>query len=138
MATLSSLAAPQNGHGEPGSSSGQTAGAPGPHGNGGAGSAGGMATADGRGLVPAPRDPREREPIALTPQVTRLPVELDVSVPVRNFRVRNLLALEPSHLIESGWGHGDDLPLAAGKVQLAWSEFEVIETQLAVRVTRLA
>jgi flagellar motor switch/type III secretory pathway protein FliN len=97
-----------------------------------------MATADGRGLVPAPRDPREREPIALTPQVTRLPVELDVSVPVRNFRVRNLLALEPSHLIESGWGHGDDLPLAAGKVQLAWSEFEVIETQLAVRVTRLA
>jgi len=30
------------------------------------------------------------------------------------------------------------LPLAAGEVQLAWSEFEVIETRLAVRVTRLA
>jgi flagellar motor switch/type III secretory pathway protein FliN len=70
--------------------------------------------------------------------VSRLPVELDVSVPIRNFRVRNLLALAPSHLVESGWGHGDDVPLAAGQVQLAWSEFEVIDTQLAVRVTRLA
>jgi flagellar motor switch/type III secretory pathway protein FliN len=70
--------------------------------------------------------------------VGRLPVELDVSVPVRNFRVRNLLALEPSHLVESAWQHGEDVPLAAGRVQLAWSEFEVIDTQLAVRVTRLA
>ena len=75
--------------------------------------------------------------ILLTPAVARQPVELDVSVPVRNFRVRNLLALEPSHLIESGWGHGEDVPLAAGHVQLAWAEFEVIETQLAVRLTRL-
>jgi len=76
--------------------------------------------------------------MVLTAQVSRLPVELEVSVPVRNFRVRNLLALEPSNLIESGWGHGDDVPLAAGRVQLAWSEFEVVDTQLAVRVTRLA
>jgi hypothetical protein len=30
------------------------------------------------------------------------------------------------------------MPLAAGEVQLAWSEFEVVDTQLAVRVTRLA
>jgi flagellar motor switch protein FliN/FliY len=75
--------------------------------------------------------------ITLTAAVARLPVELDVSVPVRNFRVRNLLALEQSQLIESGWGHGEDLPLAAGEVQLAWSEFEVIDTQLSVRVTRL-
>ncbi|MGD0630491.1 MAG: FliM/FliN family flagellar motor switch protein [Terracidiphilus sp.] len=74
----------------------------------------------------------------LSAAVARLPVELDVSVPVRGFRVRNLLALEPSQLIESGWGHGEDLPLAAGAVQLAWSEFEVIDTQLSVRVTRLA
>jgi hypothetical protein len=48
------------------------------------------------------------------------------------------LNLEPSHLVESGWGHGDDVPLAAGHVQLAWCEFEVVDTQLAVRVTRLA
>ena len=75
--------------------------------------------------------------MVLRPPVARLPVELDVSVPVRDFRVRNLLALEPGHLVESVWGHGEDVPLAAGQVQLAWSEFEVIETQLAVRLTRL-
>jgi flagellar motor switch protein FliM len=70
--------------------------------------------------------------------VTRLPVELDVAVPVRDFRVRNLLALEPGQVIETQWAHGEDLPLAAGDVQLAWSEFEVVDTELAVRVTRLA
>lgn len=70
--------------------------------------------------------------------VVLFPVELDVAVPVREFRVRNLLALAPGQLIESQWGHGEDLPLASGEVQLAWSEFEVIDTQLAVRITRLA
>jgi hypothetical protein len=89
-------------------------------------------------LVPSPHAAQEGEGIALTPALGRLPVELDVSVPVRGFRVRNLLALEPSQLIESGWGHGEDVPLAAGAVQLAWSEFEVVDTELAVRVTRLA
>jgi len=89
-------------------------------------------------LVPSPHPPAEGGGVVLRAPVARLPVELDVSVPVRNFRVRNLLALELSQVIESGWGHGEDVPLAAGEVQLAWSEFEVIDTQLAVRVTRLA
>jgi flagellar motor switch/type III secretory pathway protein FliN len=70
--------------------------------------------------------------------VLRLPVELDVAVPVREFRVRHLLALAPQQVIESQWGHCSDLPLAAGDVLLAWSEFEVVETRLAVRVARLA
>jgi flagellar motor switch protein FliN/FliY len=71
-------------------------------------------------------------------QIARLPVELDVSIPLRDFRVKDLLALEPGRLVESEWSNGVDLPLSAGKVQLAWSEFEVIETQLVVRLTRLA
>lgn len=70
--------------------------------------------------------------------VSLLPVELDVTIPVREFRVRNLLALEPGQLIESKWGSGEDVPLGSGAVQLAWSEFEVIDTELAVRITRLA
>lgn len=85
--------------------------------------------------------PQTVEPDELAPlsaPVTLLPVELDVAVPVRQFRVRNLLALQPGQLIESQWGNGEDLPLASADVQLAWSEFEVIETQLAVRITRLA
>jgi flagellar motor switch protein FliM len=76
--------------------------------------------------------------VVLSEQVVRLPVELDVAIPVREFRVHRLLALEPGQLIESQWGNGDDVPLASGEVQLAWSEFEVVDTQLAVRVTRLA
>jgi flagellar motor switch protein FliN/FliY len=89
-------------------------------------------------LVPAPAHPEPSETIHLSAPLARLPVELDVAVPVRQFRVRNLLALEPGTVIETQWGHGDDVPIASGPVQLAWSEFEVIDTQLAVRITRLA
>jgi len=78
------------------------------------------------------------EPAALGGAVARLPVEVDVAIPVRDFRVRNLLALQPGEFIESQWCSGDDLPLATGEVQLAWSEFEVLDAELAVRITRLA
>lgn len=67
-----------------------------------------------------------------------LPVAVSVAIPLRNFRVRNLLAMTAGTVLESQWAHGEDMPLASGDVQLAWTEFEVIETQLAVRVTRLA
>ena len=76
--------------------------------------------------------------IAEEPAFAAIPVQVDVAVPVRNFRVRNVLALAPGVVIESRWSHSEDLPLAAGNVQLAWCEFEVIDTQLGVRITRLA
>jgi flagellar motor switch/type III secretory pathway protein FliN len=85
-----------------------------------------------------PAEEQDEEPVRFSPPVALLPVELDVAVPAREFRVRHLLALQPGQLIETQWGNGDDVPLASGDVQLAWSEFEVIETQLAVRITRLA
>ena len=111
----------------------------GPHRNQESGPHRGAAEASAPGLVPAPHAPEmEQAGIALSAAVRRLPVELDVAVPVRGFRVRNLLTLEPGQLIESGWGHGEDVPLAADEVQLAWSEFEVVDTELAVRITRLA
>jgi flagellar motor switch protein FliN/FliY len=87
-------------------------------------------------LVAAPQQ-SEEGPVFSAP-IPQLPVELDVTIPVREFRVRQLLALAPGQVIETQWSHGDDLPLAAGDVQLAWSEFDVVETRLAVRVTRLA
>ena len=74
----------------------------------------------------------------LPARVLPLPVTVAVAVPVRNFRVRNLLAMRAGTVLETQWGHGDDLPLASGDVPLAWAEFEVIDTQLGVRVTRLA
>lgn len=67
----------------------------------------------------------------------RLPVRLNVGIPIRDFRVKNLLVLAPGALIESQWEPGEDVPVASGEVQLAWSEFEVVDMQLAVRLTRL-
>ncbi len=89
-------------------------------------------------LVPAAHTHADEDEVRPSTPVTRLPVCLDVTVPVRGFRVRDLLALAAGRLIESQWGNGEDLPLSSGEVQLAWSEFEVIDTQLAVRITRLA
>ncbi len=88
--------------------------------------------------APAPVEIEEGGAIELSGPAALLPVELDVVVPVHEFRVRHLLALRPGQLIESQWSGSDDVPLASGKVQLAWSEFEVIDSQLVVRVTRLA
>lgn len=82
--------------------------------------------------------PIESQPLDLSPAVARLPVEMDVAIPVREFRVRDLLNLAAGAVISTQWVNGDDLPLQAGKVQLAWSEFEVVDLQLAVRITRLA
>jgi flagellar motor switch/type III secretory pathway protein FliN len=89
-------------------------------------------------LVPSPHPLGQDEFMVLSAPMARLPVELDVAVPLRGFRVRTLLTLSPGQVIESQWGNGEDVPLSSGAVQLAWSEFEVIDTQLAVRVTRLA
>jgi flagellar motor switch protein FliN/FliY len=81
---------------------------------------------------------RPNRTIAAESLVARLPVEVEVAVPVRDFRVRNLLALEPGVVVASHWSHGDDMPLSAGDVQLAWTEFEVVVSTLAARVTRIA
>lgn len=90
-------------------------------------------------LMPvSPEEQPERNPAALGAPIVLLPVQLDVAVPIRDFRVRGLVSLEPGQIIESQWGHSEDLPLASGEVQLAWCEFEVIDTELGVRITRLA
>ena len=89
-------------------------------------------------LVPAPQPPPSAEETVFPAPIPQLPVALAVSVPVRDFRVRELLTLVPGDVIATQWSHGDDLPIAAGDVQLAWSEFEVVETKLAVRITRLS
>ena len=88
-------------------------------------------------VLSGPETQRDPEEMDLAGPVALLPVELDVTIPVRDFRVRNLLTLEPGYLIQTQWHNGDDVPLSASAVHLAWSEFEVIENDLAVRITRL-
>lgn len=75
---------------------------------------------------------------ALTAMAAQLPLQLDLRVPLPKFRVQNLLSLEKGHVIETAWPHTEDLPLWSGGVQLVWTEFEVVDQKLGVRITRLA
>lgn len=90
-------------------------------------------------LLPEPQTPRPAAAFGISPDsiVARLPVEIEVGVPIRSFRVRNLLALKPGLVVASQWNHGEDLPLLAGEVQLAWIEFEVLDNRLGARITRM-
>lgn len=88
-------------------------------------------------LVPAQPELRGETPLRVEGRIAQLPVELDVGVPIRDFRVRALLSLQPGVVITSQWAHVDDLPVLAGNLPLAWSEFEVVDAHLAVRLTRL-
>jgi flagellar motor switch/type III secretory pathway protein FliN len=80
---------------------------------------------------PNPRPFPEGSPLAT------LPMQLDVTVPIPSFRVKDLLALEMGAVLESRWSHTDDIPVWCGGVQLVWTEFEVLDHKLAVRITRL-
>jgi flagellar motor switch protein FliN/FliY len=71
------------------------------------------------------------------PEFACLPISLDVAVPFPGFRVRDLITLEPGQVIETEWASGEDMPLSAGRVQLVWTEFEVVDQRIAVRVTRM-
>ena len=75
--------------------------------------------------------------MTLNAATARVPVEIDVAVPIRNFRIRNLLALARGQVIATHWLEGEDMPLGARGAQLAWTEFEVIDQKLAARITRL-
>jgi flagellar motor switch/type III secretory pathway protein FliN len=69
--------------------------------------------------------------------LSALPLQLDVTVPIPSFRVRDLLALDKGTVLESEWPHAEDVPVWCGGVQLVWTEFEVVDEKLAVRVTRV-
>ena len=71
-------------------------------------------------------------------RLDRLPMQLDVTVKVQSFRVQDLLAMETGTVLETLHEHTQDVPVRSGGALLVWAEFEVLDQQLAVRVTRLA
>lgn len=81
---------------------------------------------------------RLKEILASESALGALPVELKVTIPIPAFRVRDLVTIEKGRVLASEWANGEDLPLSCGDVQLVWTEFEVVDQKLAVRVTRLA
>lgn len=70
--------------------------------------------------------------------LSRLPVVLTARIPLSAFKVRDLLLLQQGQLVQSNWSTAEDIPVKVGRVQLAWSEFEVVEDRMAMRLTRLA
>jgi flagellar motor switch protein FliN/FliY len=88
--------------------------------------------------IVTPADEKSAGRTLLAALAAKLPLQLDLRVPVPSFRVQNLLSLEKGQIVETVWPHTEDLPLWAGDVQLVWTEFEVVDQKLGVRVTRLA
>ena len=72
------------------------------------------------------------------PVLSELVMTLESVIALREFKVRDLLRLEVGQVVESLSPDTDDVPVKVGHVQLGWSEFEVVEQRLAVRLTRLA
>ena len=85
-----------------------------------------------------PSDTSGTSTVTADSPLARLPLQLDVTVPIPSFRVEDLLTLEKDTVLESGWSHTEDVPVWCGGVQLAWTEFEVVDEKLAVRVTRIS
>lgn len=75
---------------------------------------------------------------AIEARIADAPLIFEVRLPIRNLRVKDILALEKGKVFETEWPGDEDIPGGCGAVQLVWTEFEVIEKKLAVRVTRLA
>ena len=71
-------------------------------------------------------------------RVEALPCRLTVEIPVPGFTVSDLVHLEPGRIITTRWTVGQDVPLRINGELIAWSEFEVVQDHLAVRLTELA
>lgn len=69
--------------------------------------------------------------------LSQIGMTLRAEVALEGFRVRDLLTLAAGQVFETSSPDTDDVPIRIGNVQLGWGEFEVVEQQMALRVTRL-
>jgi len=91
-----------------------------------------------RNEVPASPWMMRIEGHASWPLLCRMTVITTAAIPIAGFKIRDLVQLQPGKIVESSWAHTEDIPLKAARVQVAWSEFEVVDQNLMVRITRLA
>lgn len=70
--------------------------------------------------------------------VKMLNCQLSLEIPVPEFTVASLLRLAPNDVINTQWLQGTDVPLYANGKLIAWTEFEVVDERLAVRLTQIA
>ncbi len=67
-----------------------------------------------------------------------LPCQLTLEIPAAGFTIGDLIKLEKGSVVETAFHHSSDIPLRVNKQLIAWTEFEVVGDNLAVRVTELA
>jgi len=63
---------------------------------------------------------------------------LTVEIAVPGFTVSDLVHLHRGRIVVTRWTVGQDVPLRVNDELIAWSEFEVAQNRLAVRLTELA
>ena len=87
-------------------------------------------------------DPAPLKAEALAPdpwaRVETLPCLLSIEIPVPHFTVAALVSLARGRLVDTGWTLGEDVPLRINGELIAWSEFEIVNNHMAVRLTELA
>lgn len=71
-------------------------------------------------------------------RVEALPCLLTIEIAVPGFTVADLVHLERGRIIATRWTVGQDVPLRINGELIAWSEFEIVQNRLAVRLTELA
>jgi flagellar motor switch protein FliN/FliY len=69
--------------------------------------------------------------------LAQLRVTLRAGVALNRFKVRDLLVLQVGQVLETLSPSTEDVPLKVGQVQLGWSEFEVLDQRMSLRLTRL-
>jgi flagellar motor switch/type III secretory pathway protein FliN len=69
--------------------------------------------------------------------LAQLRVTIRVGVALNRFKVRDLLSLKEGQVFESLSPDTEDVPVMVGQIQVGWSEFEILEQRMALRLTRL-
>lgn len=69
--------------------------------------------------------------------LAQLRVTMRVGVALNRFKVRDLLSLKEGQVFESLSPDTENVPLMVGQIHVGWSEFEILEQRMALRLTRL-
>jgi flagellar motor switch/type III secretory pathway protein FliN len=74
------------------------------------------------------------EPDVLWAAALYLACDLRVELQAPGFTVRDLLQLAPGSLVATNVKHGSNVPLTVNGLALAWTAFETLGEQLAIRI----
>jgi len=67
-----------------------------------------------------------------------LPCTVSLDIPLSHFTIGDLSKLGTGSVVTSACRHLSDIPLYVNGQLIGWTEFEVIDDRLAVRITELA